>query len=149
MPSAEHSVVRVLDVLLVTVPGQLTDDDIDGLQEEILTAMEDEQPRAVVLDISAVRTMDSFFARVLAETADMIDLMGGRTIVVGMRPSIAITTAQLGFDLGSIETARNTDHALERLDVRVDEDPDGESEPAETADVAPKRGEGLLIDGER
>jgi rsbT antagonist protein RsbS len=146
MAGGDHSVVRVLDVLLVTVPGRLTDDDIDGLQEEILTAIESEQPRAVILDISAVRTMDSFFARVLAETADMIDLMGGSTIVVGMRPSVAITTAQLGFDLGSIETARNTDHALERLDVRVDGDADGES-GADT-DADPKRGEGLLLDGE-
>lgn len=128
MRQTETSVVRVLDVLLVTVPDRLTDNDIDDLQESILNAIETEQPRAVILDISGVRTMDSFFARVVAETADMVALMGGETIVVGMRPSVAITTAELGFDLGSVETARNTDHAMEMLGIHAEHRRDGDSE---------------------
>lgn len=115
------AVTRVYDVLIATFPARPTDRAVDELQEAILGRMEAVQPRGVVLDISNVTTLDSFFARVIAETADMVGLMGGETVVVGMQPSVAITAAELGFDLGDIETARNTDHALKLLGISVDE----------------------------
>jgi rsbT antagonist protein RsbS len=67
----------------------------------------------VVLDISSVDTFDSFFARTVSETAQMVTLMGGRTIVVGMRPAVAVTATQIGLTLGNIETALTVDRALE------------------------------------
>ena len=114
------AVTRVFDVLVATFPTRPTDQAIDDLQQEVLGRIEEVQPRGVVLDISEVTTLDSFFARVISETANMISLMGGEAIVVGMRPSVAITAAELGFDLGEITTARNTDHALSLLGISVD-----------------------------
>ena len=113
------AITQVYDVLIATFPSRPTDRAVDDLQQAVLRRMDDVNPRGVVLDISEVTTLDSFFARVIAETADMVSLMGGETIVVGMQPSVAITAAELGFDLGDIETARNTDHALELLDIQV------------------------------
>jgi rsbT antagonist protein RsbS len=88
---------------------------VSALQEKVLAAMERFQAKGVVLDISAVQTLDSFFARTVAETAQMIAIMGGRTIVVGMRPAVAITTTQIGLALGNIETALTVDRALDRV----------------------------------
>jgi rsbT antagonist protein RsbS len=68
-----------------------------------------------VLDISTVDTVDSFFARTLAETADMVRLMGGRTVIAGMQPSVAITATQLGLALGAAETALDVDTSFQRL----------------------------------
>ena len=73
------------------------------------------EAKGVVLDISAVETLDSFFARTVAETAQMVDLMGGRTIIAGMRPAVAVTATQIGLSLGKIETALNVERALDRL----------------------------------
>jgi rsbT antagonist protein RsbS len=109
------SVVRVREILLVTVPSDPDDSTVSALQEKVLAAMERVQPKGVVLDISAVQTLDSFFARTVAETAQMIGIMGGRTIVVGMRPAVAITTTQIGLALGNIETALTVDRALDRV----------------------------------
>jgi len=53
--------------------------------------------------------------RTVAETAQMIGVMGARTIVVGMQPAVAITTTQIGLALGSIETALTIDRALDRV----------------------------------
>lgn len=114
------AVTHVFDVLVATFPGQPTDNAVDELQRDVLSAMEETHPRGVVLDVSGVTTLDSFFARVISETASMVSLMGGRAIVVGMRPSVAITAAELGFDLGDVETARNTDHALSMLGISAD-----------------------------
>jgi rsbT antagonist protein RsbS len=71
--------------------------------------------RGLVLDITAVETLDSFFARTLTETAQMVALMGGRTIIAGMRPSVAITITQLGLTIGNVLTALNTERALALL----------------------------------
>ena len=109
------SVVKVREVLLVTLPAEPDDFTVSALQERVLTAMERFQAKGVALDISAVQTLDSYFARTVAETAQMIGIMGGRTIVVGMRPEVAITTTQMGLALGNIETALTVDRALDRL----------------------------------
>ena len=98
---------------MVTMPSDPDDATISALQEKVLNAMEHYQPKGVVLDISAVETLDSFFARTLSETAQMVTLMGGRTIIAGMRPAVAVTATQIGLTLGKIEMALNVDRALD------------------------------------
>lgn len=107
------SVIRVRDLLLVTMPADPDDPTVTALQEKVLNAMERHDARGVVLDISAVETLDSFFARTVSETAQMVMLMGGRTIIVGMRPAVAVTATQIGLTLGNIETALTMDRALD------------------------------------
>ncbi len=67
------------------------------------------------LDISAVEILDSFFARTAAETAQMVGLMGGETVIAGMRPNVAITATQLGLTLGKAKTALDIERALDLL----------------------------------
>jgi rsbT antagonist protein RsbS len=107
------SVIKVRDVLMVTMPADPDDSTVAALQEKVLSAMEKHEANGVVLDISSVDTFDSFFARTVSETAQMVALMGGRTIVVGMRPAVAVTATQIGLTLGNIETALNLDRALD------------------------------------
>jgi rsbT antagonist protein RsbS len=106
------SVIKVRDVLLVTVPPDPDDETVSALQERVLQMMEHSEAKGLVLDISTVETLDSFFARTVVETVQMVALMGGRTVVVGMRPSVAITATQLGLTLGSALTALDVDRAL-------------------------------------
>ena len=107
------SVIKVRDLLMVTMPADPDDSTVSALQEKVLRAMERHEAKGVVLDISSVDTFDSFFARTVSETAQMVTLMGGRTIVVGMRPAVAVTATQIGLTLGNIETALSMDRALE------------------------------------
>ncbi len=113
------SITTLFDVLLASFPAEPTDRAVDTLQEELLSLVESEHPRAVIIDVSRVTTLDSFFARVIAETADMVQLLGGEPIIVGVRPSVAITAAQLGYTFDEITTARDVDHALETVGVSV------------------------------
>jgi rsbT antagonist protein RsbS len=106
------SVIKVRGLLMVTMPADPDDSTVSALQEKVLSAMERHEAKGVVLDISSVDTFDSFFARTVSETAQMVTLMGGRTIVVGMRPAVAVTATQIGLTLGNIETALSVDRAL-------------------------------------
>lgn len=115
MSNERISVIRVRDVLLVTMPADPDDSTITALQEEVLQSMERFEARGLILDISAVETLDSFFARTVVETTRMVELMGGQTVIAGMRPSVAITATQLGFTFGKVQTALDVDFALDGL----------------------------------
>lgn len=115
MGNGSITVIKVRDVLMVMIPADPDDTTVSALQKKVLEAMERHQAKGLVLDISAVDTLDSFFARTVAETAQMVALMGGRTVIAGMRPSIAITATQLGLTLGSIMTVFDVDLALDLL----------------------------------
>jgi rsbT antagonist protein RsbS len=115
MADESISVVKVRNVLLVTMPADPDDASVSALQMTVLQMMEQYEATGLVLDISAVETLDSFFARTVAETARMAALMGGRTVIAGMRPSVAITATQLGLTLGHAMTALDVDRALDTL----------------------------------
>src|SRR5581483_188888 len=116
MAAASISVICMRNLVLVTVPPDPDDETVSALQRQILQAMERTEAKGVVLDISTVETLDSFFARTITETAQMVALMGGRTVIAGMRASVAITATQLGLTVGSASTALDVDRALALLD---------------------------------
>lgn len=111
------SVIKVRDVLMVTMPADPDDATISSLQDKTLAAMERYEAKGLILDISRVETLDSFFARTVAETAQMVTLMGGRTVVAGMKPAVALTATLLGVTLGDALTALNADRALDLLNT--------------------------------
>jgi rsbT antagonist protein RsbS len=107
------SVIKVRNVLLVTMPADPDDSTVAALQERTLEAMSQHDVRGLILDLSKVEILDSYFARTVAETAQMVGLMGGETIIAGMRPSVAITATELGVTLGKTRTAMTVDRALD------------------------------------
>ena len=117
MVDEQISIIKIYDVLVVTMPADADDATITALQEQVLSAVDRHVPKGVVMDISAVEALDSFFARTIVETVNMVALMGGRSVIVGMRPSVAITATQLGlsFKLSKMSSAVNVERALEML----------------------------------
>jgi len=115
MAGENISVMKVRGLLLVTVPAEPDDATVSALQQRVLESMEQTQAKGLVLDISTVQTLDSFFARTVAETVQMVSLMGGRTVLAGMQASVAVTATQLGLTLGNAETALDVNRALDRL----------------------------------
>jgi rsbT antagonist protein RsbS len=115
MTEENLSIIKIRDILMVTMPADPDDATVSALQEKVLLAMERSSARGVVLDVSAVDSLDSFFARMIAETTRMVGLMGGSTVLTGMRPSVAITLTQLGLTLGKTRIALNVDRAFDIL----------------------------------
>jgi rsbT antagonist protein RsbS len=109
------SVIKLHDLLLVTVPPDPDDETISALQDRVLQAMAQYEAKGLVLDISTVQTLDSFFARTVAETVQMVALMGGRTVLAGMRASVAVTATQLGLTVGNALTSLDVDRAMDLL----------------------------------
>jgi rsbT antagonist protein RsbS len=73
----------------------------------------------LIIDLSALAIADSFAAKVLGETADMARSLGARTVLVGLRPAVAITLVDLGIELPRAETALTLEAALAKLNLRI------------------------------
>jgi rsbT antagonist protein RsbS len=101
--------------LVVPIQGDLYDQAVLELQQDILGRIEATGASGVVLDITALEFVDSFMARVLNDIAAMAGLMGTRAVVVGMSPAIALVLMDLGLQLTSVPTARNLEKGLQLL----------------------------------
>ncbi|MEW2610083.1 STAS domain-containing protein [Streptomyces sp. NPDC047880] len=112
-------VLRLGDVLLVTLQGDLHDSTAQQLQQDLAETISRTGVRGVLIDISGVEIVDSFLGRVLAEIATQAKLLAARTVVAGMRPAVAITLVELGLTLPGLSTALSTEAGMELLTQRT------------------------------
>ncbi|CAL9629827.1 STAS domain-containing protein [Streptomyces sp. enrichment culture] len=108
-------VLRLGDVLLVTLPGDLHDGMAHRLRQDLSETVVRSGVTGVVIDISGVEIVDSLLGRVPAELAAQAGLPPARTVVAGMRPAVAVTLVELGLTLPGPRTAPTTEAALELL----------------------------------
>jgi rsbT antagonist protein RsbS len=116
---ARVPVVRIGDVLVATVQEDLYDRDALHLQTDLTDHLERTAARGVLIDLSTVEMVDSFLGRLIGEIAAVSRLMGAQTVVVGMRPAVALTLVELGLGLPGVRTALDADkgHALLRRSI--------------------------------
>ena len=108
-------IVRMGGKLIVSIQGSLHDREAIRLQDDILRAIQKNGSCGLIIDISAVPIMDSYIAKILNNIAREALVMGTRSVIVGMRPAIAISLVTMGLEFENLETALNLDHALELL----------------------------------
>jgi rsbT antagonist protein RsbS len=108
-------ILRIGPTLLVTVHIELRDAVAEAFQADVLTAIERSGATGLVIDISGLDMVDSYVARILAETGRMAKLMGTQTVLVGMRPEVAATLVRMGYAMEGVRTALNLDDGLALL----------------------------------
>jgi rsbT antagonist protein RsbS len=126
-------VLTLGDVLLVSIQVDLEDQLALRLQDDLAERIVASGARGVVIDITALDIVDSFVGRTLATIASVSKVLDAETIVVGMRPAVAITLVELGLQLRGVRTALNVELGLAMLrESRYTEEP-AQDEP----DAAP------------
>jgi rsbT antagonist protein RsbS len=108
-------ILRIGSNLLATIQVELRDTTAQSFQQDVLKAIEKSRAKGVVIDITALDTVDTFVARILTETGRMAALMGTRTVLVGMRPEVAATLVRMGFNMQGVHTALNIEEGLALL----------------------------------
>jgi len=108
-------VLTLGDVLLVSIQVDLEDQLALRLQDDLAERIVATGARGVILDITALDIVDSFVGRTLATIASVSKVLDAETIVVGMRPAVAITLVELGLQLPGVRTALNVELALAML----------------------------------
>jgi rsbT antagonist protein RsbS len=108
-------ILKFGDALLVTIQVDMHDRLASALEEDLTNKIVTQNAKGVLIDISALEIVDSFIGRMLATIASMSRILDAQTVVVGMRPAVAITLTELGLSLGSVRTALNAEKAFEAL----------------------------------
>src|SRR5918911_790492 len=109
------------DYLLVTIQVDMHDRLAMTLQDDLTSKIVSTRAKGVLIDISALEIVDSFIGRMLADIAAMSRVLDAETVVVGMRPAVAITLVELGLSLAGVRTALNVERGMELLRRRIAE----------------------------
>jgi rsbT antagonist protein RsbS len=113
-------IMKIENCLLVTIQLDMHDTMAMQLQEDLTEAIVKTKATGVLIEISALEIIDSFIGRMLGNITAITRLLGAATVVVGMRPAVAITLVELGLPLEGVRTALNVERGMETLRAGVD-----------------------------
>jgi methyl-accepting chemotaxis protein len=106
-------VTKIWDgVLFAGIVGIVDSKRAVDIMNKALSSISDYSAHTLLLDIGGVAIVDTAVANHLIKIAKAAVLMGCKTIISGISPAIAQTIAELGIDLGSIQTTSTIESAL-------------------------------------
>jgi len=106
-------VTKIWDgVLFAPIVGIVDSKRSLDIMNKALGSIADTRANTLLLDIGGVAVVDTAVANHLIKIAKAAVLMGCKTIISGISPSIAQTIAELGIDLGAIQTTSTIEAAL-------------------------------------
>ncbi len=108
-------ILKLGPFLLITIQVDMHDRLALTLQDDLTARITETGARGVLIDISSLELVDSFIGRIIGTIASMARVLDAETVVVGMRPSVAITLVELGLSLPGVRTALDVDRGMALL----------------------------------
>ncbi len=127
------AILKLGDALLVTIQVDMHDRLATALEDDLTNQIVKTSAKGVLIDISSLEIVDSFIGRTLANIAQIARVLDAETVVVGMRPAVAITLVELGLSLPGVRTALNAERGMALIrqrreqDVEPEQDADGDA----------------------
>jgi rsbT co-antagonist protein RsbR len=99
-------------VLVMPLIGAIDSERATNLTETMLTSIQRQRARIIILDITGVPLVDTHVASVILRSANAARLLGAETVLVGMRPELAHTIVGLGINLNNFVTRSDLQSGL-------------------------------------
>ena len=112
-------ILRMGRLLLVTIQVDMHDRLAMTLQDDLTNRIVKDHASGVLIDISALEIVDSFMGRMIAHIAGVSSVLDAETVVVGMRPAVAITLVELGMTLDGVRTALDVERGMAMLNASM------------------------------
>ncbi|MDQ8203992.1 STAS domain-containing protein [Pelagicoccus sp. SDUM812003] len=117
-------ILKLGEFLLVSIQVDVHDRTALQLQEDLSNEISRRHSRGVLIDISNLEVVDTFMGRVISDIAAMAKVLDAETVVVGMRPAVAMTLVELGLELPMVHTALNLERGMELLSAHLEKGDD-------------------------
>jgi rsbT antagonist protein RsbS len=114
-------ILKMGSFLLVTIQVDMHDRLALALQDDLTNRIVAEQAKGVLIDISSLDVVDSFIGRMISDISKMARVLDAYTVVVGMRPAVAITLVELGLSLEGVRTALDVERGMDVLRTHLAE----------------------------
>ena len=114
-------ILKIGDILLVSIQVDLQDHIAVALQEDLAERIVSTGSHGVLIDISALEIVDSFIGRMISTIASVSRVLDAQSVVVGMRPAVAITLVELGLSLEGVRTALDVDRGMAMLQADLEQ----------------------------
>jgi rsbT antagonist protein RsbS len=115
-------ILKMGKALLITIQVDMHDELALRLEEDLTTRIAATGAKGVLIDISSLEIVDSFIGRMLDNIAAVSRVLDAETVVVGMRPAVAITLVELGLQLTGVKTALNVERGMGLIQDRLQDD---------------------------
>jgi len=122
-------ILKLGECLLVSIQVDMHDRLAMQLQDDLTSRIAATAARGVLIDISGLEMVDSFIGRVFGNIAAMSRVLDAETVVVGMRPAVAITLVELGMSLPGVRTALNVERGMVLLSAANKTSSNGHGSP--------------------
>ena len=108
-------ILKMGNYLLVSIQVDMHDRLALALQDDLTERIVQYRAHGVLIDISALEIVDSFIGRMIGNIAAMARMLDAETVLVGMKPAVAITLVELGMSLAGVRTALNVEKGMAML----------------------------------
>ncbi len=112
----EVPILKQGNYLIAPIQSSLSDSDFARLRDRLVAQVGKLRAKGVIIDLTALETIDSFATRMLRDTAHMIRLRGAETVIVGMQPEVTFAMVELGLSLSGVAAALDLEEGLIYLD---------------------------------
>ena len=108
-------ILKMGEFLLVSIQVDMHDQLAISLQDDLTHRIVEHRAHGVLIDISSLEIVDSFIGRMIGNIAGMARMLDAETVLVGMKPAVAITLVELGMSLAGVRTALNIEKGMAML----------------------------------
>ena len=108
-------ILKMGEFLLVSIQVDMHDQLAITLQDDLTEQIVKHRAHGVLIDISSLEIVDSFIGRMIGNIAGMARMLDADTVLVGMKPAVAITLVELGMTLPGVRTALNVEKGMAML----------------------------------
>lgn len=113
--SLDTSVTVVDGCLIVTLPNDITDSDMEIGGKMILMRADRSSIKGVILDFSMISVIDSYTFSTFEKVSKSLLFMGVTVIWIGLKPGVVSALVDLNVDVSRIAAAVNLEEALNTI----------------------------------
>jgi rsbT antagonist protein RsbS len=110
------SILAQAGYLIASIHTALDDGQLVRFQHDLMDQIGRQRAHGVIIDVAALDVIDSFASHTLRSIGAAARLRGAHTVIVGIKPEVAVAMVTWGLALEPAHTALDLEEGIDLLD---------------------------------